>query len=61
VKTGGVRLSKRSLFLKLRISDEELDVLRQLARAEGTSISDFIRKKLGLSQTGRVKKSVSRG
>ena len=54
-------MSKRSLFLKLRISDEELDVLRQLARAEGTSISDFIRKKLGLSQTGRVKKSVSRG
>ncbi|MEM4977200.1 MAG: ribbon-helix-helix protein, CopG family [Desulfurococcaceae archaeon] len=54
-------MSKRSLWLKLRISDEELDVLRQLARAEGSTVSDLIRKKLGLDLGRRVKKSVSRG
>ena len=53
-------MSKRITWLKLRISHEELTMLRELARAEGVNVSDFVRKRIGLSTNGRVKKSVSR-
>lgn len=52
-------MSKRTLYLRLRVSSEELTALRELARAEGVSVSDLIRRKLGLAPTGRVKNNVS--
>ena len=47
-------MSKRLSWLKIRVSDEDLQQLREWARLEGyVNLSDYVRKRLGLPQTGR--------
>jgi hypothetical protein len=43
---------RRDVFLKIRVSRAELDVLEQYAADQKLSISDFSRRRLGLSVTG---------
>jgi hypothetical protein len=48
-KSGAMR---RDVFLKIRLSRAELDVLEQYAADQKLSVSDFSRRRLGLSVTG---------
>jgi len=47
-------VSKRLSWLKIRVSDEDLQQLRERARLEGyVNLSDYVRKRLGLPLSGR--------
>jgi len=54
-------VSKRLSWLKIRVSDEDLQQLRERARLEGyVNLSDYVRKRLGLPLSGRrVRKIVA--